>query len=136
MYGAFTVLTPNGGETIGANSSYNITWATSSGTIPNVKLEYSADEFVNDINAISASAPNTGSYAWVPAARETFKIRISGIPTAIPVMFRIITLPFPGLALPRRQAEKFCAQETPTILSGIIRVPPLGIGITADGLGG
>ncbi|HQI70990.1 MAG TPA: hypothetical protein PLT47_09585, partial [Bacteroidales bacterium] len=55
---------PNGGEVWTINSSRNITWNTSSiATGSNVKLEWSVDNGAN-YNLITASAPNTGTYAW------------------------------------------------------------------------
>jgi hypothetical protein len=68
--GAFTVLTPNGNANVSltdrwvTNDIKTITW-TSQGTMPFVKLEYSNDNFVSNINPIIASTANDGSYDWV-----------------------------------------------------------------------
>src|SRR5207247_1009029 len=64
IQGAFAVTTPNGGDGWKINTTQTIAWTTS-GTIPNVKLEYSKDNFVADIRVITASASNTGSYSWL-----------------------------------------------------------------------
>ncbi|MFH0985437.1 MAG: hypothetical protein V1882_07850 [Candidatus Omnitrophota bacterium] len=82
--GDFVVTSPNGNANIdlaerwvtsifATGEGQNITW-TANGTIPNVKLEYSSDDFGSDIHLIDASAPNctpsgpgvpcTGSYYW------------------------------------------------------------------------
>jgi hypothetical protein len=68
--GAFTLLTPNGNTNVNQTDRWvtydtkAITW-NSQGTMPLVKLEYSNDNFVSDINAITASTANDGSYDWV-----------------------------------------------------------------------
>ncbi|MBU1086222.1 MAG: GPI anchored serine-threonine rich family protein [Candidatus Omnitrophica bacterium] len=63
----FTLVTPNGGETWVVNSSETISW-TSSGTVPNIRLDYSANAGSSWI-VISLSIANTGSYVWtVPDA--------------------------------------------------------------------
>jgi hypothetical protein len=69
--GGFTITSPNGNErwvtsVYATGEGRNITWNTG-GTIPNVKLQYSNDDFKDDIHEIVASAPNpgaTGSYYW------------------------------------------------------------------------
>ena len=65
-----TVLTPNGGETPEAGTIQSITW-NYTGTIPNVKLEYTIDGGTSwDI--ITASTANTGSHNWtVPNSPST-----------------------------------------------------------------
>jgi len=75
--GAVTVTAPNGGEIFSVGESRSITWTTS-GTIPNVRLEYSKDNFVSLV-LIAASAPGTGSYAWtIPDdISSTVKVRIT-----------------------------------------------------------
>ena len=65
-----TVTSPNGGEMWGWGASHNITWTTT-GTIADVKIEYSADNGTNWTTVI-ASISNTGSYAWnVPSTSST-----------------------------------------------------------------
>ncbi len=72
-----TITSPNGGEWRFVGEQYPLTWNTT-GTIPNVKLEYSRDHGVN-WSTISANAPNTGSYLWtVPSGvSNTCLIRVS-----------------------------------------------------------
>lgn len=57
-----TVSSPNGGETWEGGTSQNITW-TSTGSIADVKLEYSTDNGGN-WTVITASTSNSGSYNW------------------------------------------------------------------------
>src|SRR5437870_5470008 len=75
--GAFTLTAPNGGEVWTVGESRTITWTTT-GTIPNVKLEYSKDNFTTP-TLIAASTPNTGSFAWtVPNdISATVKVRVA-----------------------------------------------------------
>jgi len=61
------VDSPNGGDSLVAETTYNITWYTT-GTIDNVKLEYSTNNGT-DWTEIIASTPNDGSHTWtVPNA--------------------------------------------------------------------
>src|SRR5207245_670354 len=94
--GTVTVTAPNGGQTftvkgtIAAQSptpgmvagqictvgnSAMIAWATT-GSMANVKLEYSVDNFATS-TVIVASTPNTGTYSWtIPdVASATVKVR-------------------------------------------------------------
>src|SRR2546426_111835 len=75
--GAFGVTAPNGGEVWTVGASRTITWTTT-GTIPNVKLEYSKDNFTT-ATVIAASTSNTGSYTWtVPNdISATVKVRVA-----------------------------------------------------------
>jgi hypothetical protein len=81
IVGSFTISAPNGGERWVTNEVRNITWSTS-GTVPNVKLEYSLDDFVTPV-VISASTPNAGTYAWtipdpgIANVPKASKVRIS-----------------------------------------------------------
>jgi len=77
--GGITVSAPNGGELWMVGQSRSITWTTS-GTIPNVRLEYSKDNFASLV-LISASAPGTGSFAWtVPDdLSSTVKVRVTDV---------------------------------------------------------
>ena len=78
MLGGFTLTAPNGGEVWAVGESRNIVWATT-GTVVNVKLEYSTDGGSTYPNTITASTSNTGTYAWtVPdAISTTVKVRVS-----------------------------------------------------------
>ena len=78
-YPASLIMTaPNGGEFYSIGTSRTIIW-TPIGDIDNVKLEYSTDNFVSDINTIVASTTNDGSYSWtIPDdASTTVRLRIS-----------------------------------------------------------
>jgi hypothetical protein len=77
-----TVTAPNGGENLTAGTSTNITW-TSTGTIANVKLEYSVDGGTN-YTVISASTANDGTEPWtVPSSATTQgRVRVSDASSA------------------------------------------------------
>src|SRR5262249_39800687 len=62
--GTFQILTPNGGEKWFASNTQKISWNTL-GTAPQVRLEYSTDDFQHDIKLIESSFRNKGSYDWV-----------------------------------------------------------------------
>jgi hypothetical protein len=80
IYGQLTLTAPNGAEAWAANEAHNITWTSDAGTITNVKLEYSADNFVSDVNTIVASVANSGTYSWTPTITgTTFKVRVSDV---------------------------------------------------------
>ncbi|MCK5578511.1 MAG: hypothetical protein KAI63_03190, partial [Planctomycetes bacterium] len=76
--GAFDITYPTSGITIGVNETMTFTWTTD-GTVPDVILEYSMDDFATPkfIETVS----NTGSYNWtVPddiSVGEITQIRIS-----------------------------------------------------------
>ena len=59
---AITVTYPAGGEALKVGTTSPITWTTE-GVIATVNIEYSKDDFVSDINAIT-TCDNTDSYAW------------------------------------------------------------------------
>src|SRR5207245_1348016 len=65
------------GQVYTVGTSATIAWATT-GTIANVKLEYSKDDFATS-TVVVASTPNTGTYSWtIPdVASSTVKVRIS-----------------------------------------------------------
>ncbi|NIO61840.1 MAG: hypothetical protein GTO35_04330 [Gammaproteobacteria bacterium] len=71
-----TVTAPNGGENWEGNTAQNITW-TSTGSIANVKIEYSTDSG-SSWNTIAASSANSGTYNWTvpntPSANCLVKI--------------------------------------------------------------
>lgn len=65
-----TVTSPNGGEVWDAGSVRHITW-TSTGTVGNVKIEYSTNNG-GSWAAITASTANDGSYSWtVPETQSS-----------------------------------------------------------------
>src|SRR5256712_1068706 len=77
--GSLTITAPNGGEAWTTGSSQSITW-TKTGTIANVKLEYSTDGGATYPNLITSSTPAAaGSYAWtVPDLASTnVKVRVT-----------------------------------------------------------
>ncbi len=82
-----TVTSPNGGESWCALSSHNITW-TSTGTIANVKLEYSTNSGSTWIT-IAASTSNDGTESWLvpntPSSSTLVKVSESatGIPSDV-----------------------------------------------------
>ena len=82
--GKLLLQTPNGGETWVVGTVQNITWQTT-GTIANVKLEYSINNGATYPNVIVASTDgSTGSYPWtIPSAIGTnLRVRISDVSDA------------------------------------------------------
>ena len=75
---AFTLSAPNGGEYLKVGQTYPITW-TIRGTIPDVTLQYSRDDFASEAHTISRLVPNTTIYYWIvpDAISDRLKIRIS-----------------------------------------------------------
>ncbi|MCP5051045.1 MAG: hypothetical protein GY940_28030 [bacterium] len=72
-----TVTAPNGGESWEAGTTQTITWTTT-GTVGNVKIEYSTDGGSNWSN-VTQSTTNDGTHLWtIPtnAASTTCKVRI------------------------------------------------------------
>jgi subtilisin family serine protease len=78
---SISVTSPNGGETWAVNTSHSITW-TSTGTIANVKIEYTTDG--TNFTVITASATNNGTFSWtVPSpTTTTAKVKISDVANA------------------------------------------------------
>ena len=78
-YSSLEVTAPNGTETWYAGETQNITWDILTGTVANVKLEYSKDDFLSDLHTIITSTPNTGSYPWeIPFDQSlTVKVRVT-----------------------------------------------------------
>ncbi|MCX6582296.1 MAG: S8 family serine peptidase [Candidatus Aminicenantes bacterium] len=103
-----TVTTPNGGEKWDAATVHNITW-TSTGSVGNVKIEYSSNNG-GSWNTVFGSTANNGSYSWtLPTLNSTAcKVRIGeasdGSPTdtSNAVFSIIIPLP-PEISLNRAQ---------------------------------
>ncbi|MBI3189926.1 MAG: T9SS type A sorting domain-containing protein [Ignavibacteriales bacterium] len=69
-----TVLSPNGGEQWTAGSVKTLSWS-SSGTIANVKIEYTTNSGVS-FSTVTSSSPNTGSYSWTVPNTPTASARI------------------------------------------------------------
>ena len=79
--GSLTLTSPNGTEVWKVGESRNITW-TKTGTIANVKLDYSTDAGVTYPNVIIASTDaTTGTYAWtVPdAIGNQVRVKITNV---------------------------------------------------------
>ncbi len=74
---SLTLTSPNGGEIWSPATTQNITW-NSAGDISAVKLEYSVNAGGTWL-AISASAPNSGTFAWLipPVQTTVAMVRIS-----------------------------------------------------------
>jgi len=72
-----TVTSPNGGENWLLGSNHEITW-TSSGTVGNVKIEYSPDNGAN-WTEITADTENDGSYTWTlpNTCSSNYLVRVS-----------------------------------------------------------
>ena len=67
---SITVTSPNGGETWQAGSTHAVTW-TSTGTVGNVKIQYSVNNGSTWTTIVSSTA-NDGSYSWtLPAVSST-----------------------------------------------------------------
>jgi hypothetical protein len=68
IIGGFAITAPNGGEVWTVNNQEDINWSTT-GTVANVKLEYSTDGGATYPNVILASTANNNTYRWtVPDA--------------------------------------------------------------------
>src|SRR5207245_2327599 len=84
IQGSLALTAPVGGEVWTVGASRNITW-TRTGTIANVKLEYSTNGGSTYPNLITASTPAAaGSYAWtVPdTISATVRVRITNVDDA------------------------------------------------------
>jgi len=75
--GSITITAPAGGERWVTNESHNIVW-TNKGSIPEVKIVYSKDDFSSAPGIIAASVANANTYAWtIPDDRSTtVKVRV------------------------------------------------------------
>jgi|GEM_PF-650990 len=104
---SITVISPNGSESWAAGSSQSITW-TSSGSVGNVKIEYSSNNGAS-WSTISASTANDGLYSWtVPnVSSNQCLVRVSetdGSPTdTSDSIFTITSSAQPQIALNRTQ---------------------------------
>jgi hypothetical protein len=72
----FQLLTPNGYEVLAAGLPWIIRWNTF-GNLPNVKLEYSTDDFWNAV-IITGNTANAGTHLWTlpPDPKENLRVRI------------------------------------------------------------
>ncbi|MBN2119653.1 MAG: hypothetical protein JW734_01180, partial [Candidatus Omnitrophica bacterium] len=71
----FAITSPRDGQEWKVGREYNITWKTK-GTIPEVKLEYSRDNFTSEIFLIGGNVLNTGMYNWIVPDTLSDKARI------------------------------------------------------------
>ncbi len=81
--GSVTLTSPNGGETWFVNDSRNITW-TKTGSIANVKLEYSKNGFADELQTFTVIASTPAApltYAWTvaDAIGAALKVRVSDV---------------------------------------------------------
>jgi homoaconitase/3-isopropylmalate dehydratase large subunit len=78
IMGAFNVTAPNGGEVWVVNENHDITWGTT-GTVANVKLEYSTDGGLTYPNVIVGSTTNNNLYSWtIPdSISNTVRVQVS-----------------------------------------------------------
>jgi hypothetical protein len=88
IYGQLSLTSPVGGESWGSGQAHDVTWTTPVGTIANVTLEYSKDNFICSTPAncgvIAASTANDGLYSWVPAfTSTTVKVRVKDAQDAL-----------------------------------------------------
>jgi len=108
-----TVISPNGGEQWTGGTTQNVTW-TSSGTVGNVKIEYSTNNGTNWSTIVSSTA-NDGSYSWtVPAVSSSnCKVRISetdGDPSdTSDSVFSIVTASNPEITVTSPNGGEFWA---------------------------
>ncbi|MGH7412121.1 MAG: FG-GAP-like repeat-containing protein, partial [Candidatus Methylomirabilis sp.] len=81
--GSLTLTAPVGGEAWAVGSSRTITW-TRTGSIANVKLEYSKDDFATPVLITASTPAAAGSYAWtIPDdISSTVKVRITNLDDA------------------------------------------------------
>lgn len=81
---AIELTSPNGGEDIGVYCVHEITWNTTLYT-GDIKLEYSKDGFVSDINEIIAATEDDGVYSWLipddPSTTVRVRASLVDIPT-------------------------------------------------------
>ena len=86
IQGALTIASPNGAEQWVVGTSQNITWTTT-GTVANVKLEYSTNGFTDELQTvlIIASTPNINTYGWtIPdAISSTLKVRLTNVADSV-----------------------------------------------------
>lgn len=119
ILGTFDLISPNGGEKWAAGTSQKITWDTL-GTVSNARLEYSIDDFKNDINLIESSYTNTGSYLWTVPEKTgvTMKVRIldADHPQSLDVSNDVFKI-MPGFTLAAPNGgEKWTAGKTEKIV--------------------
>lgn len=80
---SITLISPNGGESLSAGATYQITWTSDS--VANVKIDYSTNSGINWINVATSVPAASGSYSWVvPNTPSTnCKVVISDVSNAL-----------------------------------------------------
>lgn len=78
-----TVSKPNGGETIDADTTYQLFWGSGGGGIQTIRLSLSTDSGITYPTLIKSGEPNDGVYDWtVPAsASTTARVKVEAIGT-------------------------------------------------------
>ena len=116
------ITSPNGHEVLTAGSTYTITWQTT-GTINNVKLEYSIDNGTS-WTVIESHITNINSYTWTVPAIGTWRgkvrisdVGISGISDESNAAFKIIHTVFPTTG--STDYVKSVAPFGPRLLNGV-----------------
>ena len=82
----FDVIVPDGAEVWAAGYAHDIIWTTT-GSVANVRLEYSADGG-GSWSTITASTANTGRYTWTPDAAwrgTNYLVRVSDASNSLSV---------------------------------------------------
>ncbi len=130
-----SVTAPNGGESWDVGSSHSITWS-STGTVGNVKIEYSSDNG-SSWNTERASTSNDGSYSWtVPDdASSQCLVRVSESSDGSPsdtsdAVFSIEESGTPTISL-NRTAYNFAAAGFNVTGSQFLRIGNSGTGTLA-----
>ena len=79
IMGYFNVTYPDGNETFTVSDNFNLQWDRS-GSVPDVKLEISKDDF-NTTTVINGSTANDGNYSWnMPDMISTnVRVRVSDV---------------------------------------------------------
>lgn len=113
-----TVTSPSSGESWQVDSSQTITW-TSTGSVGNVKIQYSIDNGCSSWFDITSSTENHGSFPWTVPDTVSNKclIRVSetdGIPSGTSAMFSIVPPTPPEIAMNRTKLY-FGATTTGTV---------------------
>jgi hypothetical protein len=132
-----TVTAPDGGQRWFIGSTYPITW-TSTGSIPNVSIEYSTDSG-SSWNIIAASVANSGSYNWTvpntPSANCLVKIGDTAGP-ASDTSNAVFTIdPFPTIIVTSPNGSESLQTETVHVITWNITgtIANVSIDWSADG---
>ncbi|MSR77219.1 MAG: hypothetical protein EXS63_03185 [Candidatus Omnitrophica bacterium] len=90
--GVLSLVSPVGGEVWSVNENYPISWQTL-GTIPQVRLEYSRDNFEHDLQVIAPNLSNKGVYHWDVPATVGGDIHVRVVDNANPDTFDVTQAP-------------------------------------------